>query len=108
MHYKTIVLELIEQHPILHNRLRASRTLLEAVNRHATALKACHESWKNRLAEARPGSEASQIANEALELALQELQADLQQASSPSETETEPLSLDAAMAFIRRHTSPAS
>ncbi len=39
MHYKTIVLELIQDHPALHEQLRASRTLLSTVERTAAALK---------------------------------------------------------------------
>jgi hypothetical protein len=40
----------------------------------ATELKASHETWKQTLAEAKPGSEPSQIASEAMEMALKELE----------------------------------
>ena len=60
---------------------------------YASELKASHEAWKETLAQARPGSDPSQIATEALELALQELE-DRLPSESPR-TRTEPLSLDA-------------
>ena len=37
---------------------------------YATELKASHEAWKEQLSQARPGSDPSQIASEALELAI--------------------------------------
>ena len=104
MQYKTIVLQLLEQRPELHDRLRKSRTMLPTMERCARQLKGRHEAWKEILAQARPGSAASQIASEALELALKELEDRLSR-GSPLE-ENEPLSLDAAMAYLRR-TPPA-
>ena len=55
------------------------------------------------LADVGPGG--GQIASEAAETAIQELEASLPSASPPGEDS--PLSLDAAMAYIRRHTPPA-
>jgi hypothetical protein len=104
--YKTIALELIqEEYPALHERLRASRSLLQAVNGYARDLKTSHEAWKDRLAEAKPGSDPSQTASEALELAIEDLRKALH-SGSPTDEE-EGLSLDNAMSFIRRHTSSA-
>ena len=68
-------------------------------------LKASHEAWKEQLSQARPGSDPSQIASEAMELAMQDLRDRLPSASPRDETE--PMSLDAAMNFLRRHTPPA-
>ena len=102
MHYKTIVLELLQQHREIHNQLRGKRTLLPTLERHARRLKARHEAWKDRLCKARPGSDASQTASEALEIALKELEAFLQ--SGPPPDGSEPLSLEGAMAFIRGRT----
>ena len=108
MLYKTIVLELLqEQYPKLHEQLRASRTLLSTVNLQAVALKRYHEDRLDRLALAKPGREESQIASEALELALIDLREDLPSESAANDAATETLSLDAAMTFIRRHTPPA-
>ena len=106
MHYKTIVLELIQQqYPALHEQLRQSRTLLQAVNDTATALKRYHEDWTDRLTQAKPDSDPSQIASQALELALEDLRENLPSASPPSGEEA--LSLDAAMNYLRRHSPPA-
>ena len=104
MQYKTIVLELLEQRPEIRQQFERDRVMLTMLDRYAEELKASHEAWKEHLHLQRPGSDPSQIASEALELALEELQSRL-----PSESprdEPEPLSLDAAMAFLRRHTLP--
>jgi hypothetical protein len=103
--YKTIVLELIHARPELYERLRSSKRLLTAMDAYAIELKASHEHWKDRLGRANPGSDPSQLASEALELAVRALRARL-----PSESprdEAEPISLNAAMDFLRRHTPPA-
>ena len=105
MQYKTIVLEILQQRPQLHDQLRKDRKLLETVNLYARELKTSHEAWKEQLSETRPGSESSQIASEALELALKDLEGRLP--SESPQDDHEPLSLDAAMAFIRRHTPRA-
>ena len=100
MHYKTIALELIQQKPELYERLRSSKRLLTAMDAYAIELKASHEAWKEQLSQARPGSDPSQIASEAMELAIQDLRDRLPSGSQA--TEADPLSLDAAMSFIRR------
>ena len=107
MHYKTIVLELLQQHPELHRELASRKTLLTTLERYAADLKALHHHWTQTLSQIRPGSAPSQIASEALELALQQLRDALPAASAPNDDSTETLSLDAAMAHIRRHTPPA-
>ena len=105
MQYKTIALELIREQPVLYEQLRSSKRLLPAMDAHAIDLKTSHEIWKEAMASKRPGSDPSQIAAEALELAIEDLRDRLPSESTPNETE--PLSLDAAMSFIRRHTPPA-
>lgn len=105
MKYKTIALELLQQDLELYRRLKASRTLLLALDQCSAALKASHESWMDRIARQRPGSEGNQVSGEALECALLEIQALLPTASEA--TGEEPPSLDAVMAFLRRHTPPA-
>ncbi len=104
MQYKTMVLELLQQCPEFHGQLRSTRKLLPTLDHYSGLLKARHEAWKDRLSQAKPGSDASQIASEALEIALKELHSLL--SGSPPD-ESEPLSLEAAMAFIRSHTPPA-
>ncbi len=103
MQYKTIIHEMLQQRPELHSQLRKDCKLLPAMEIYARELKTSHEGWKEVLAGMRPGSDPAQIASEALEIALKELEDRLPSASPESEHEA--LSLDEAMAFIRRHTS---
>ena len=103
MQYKTIVLELLQQRQEMHDQLRKDRRLLTTMEQYARELKTSHEAWKETLGQAQPGSDQSQIAFEALEMALKDLEDRLPPASHPSDNET--LSLDGAMAFIRSHTS---
>ena len=105
MQYKTIALELLRQNPQVHEQLRQNRILLQAVNACAADLKARHHAWMDELRATRPQSDATQISSEALELALDDLQRSWPQ-TVPAEAE-QPLSLDAAMTFIRLHTPPA-
>jgi hypothetical protein len=105
MQYKTIILELLQQRPRMYNQLRKSRKLLLMVDRYASELRISHQACKDYLSQAGPGSSPSQIANEALEIALKEIEDRLPNESPPNETE--PFSLEAAMASIRLHTPPA-
>lgn len=105
MLYKTIVLQLLEQCPETHDQLKSQRMLLPTLERCSTDLKARHEVWTDLLRQSRPGSDPSQIASEALEIALQELEDRLRSASSPDDNE--PLSLDRAMTLFHTHTRPA-
>src|SRR3954451_14942855 len=73
MQYKTIVLELLAQQPEFQERLRLKRTLLTTVEHYASELKTRHEGWKDCLSQATPASGPSQVASQALEIALQEL-----------------------------------
>ena len=103
MQYKTIVLELLQQRPEMHEQLRLTRRLLPTLETCAKELKVSHEAWKETLSQAKPGSEPSQIASEAMEMALKELEDRLPSASPRDDRET--LSLDKAMAHVRSHTS---
>ena len=105
MPYKTIVLGLIEQQPELHEHLRKSRTMLRAMDQLAIELKESHEALKEQLSQSRPGSDPIQIASEALEIAVAELEEHLASASRLSASET--FSLDEAMTHIRRLTPSA-
>jgi len=96
MLYKTIVLELIQNRPQLNDQLRKRRLLLPTVNRLAGELKARHLAWKEELRATRPGSD-SQIASEAMEPAVKELEDRL---STDSQEEAKAF-LDEAMAFLR-------
>lgn len=103
MLYKTIILELLQQRPQMHEQLRLERKLLTTLEIYARELKSSHEAWKEVLSQARPGSEACQISSEAMEMALKEMEDRLPSESPTDDHET--LSLDGAMAFIR---SPSS
>ena len=103
MQYKTIVLELLRDRTELHEQLRLTRRLLPTMETCAQELKASHEAWKETFSRAKPDSEPSQIASEALEMALTELQDRLLSVSPPDDRE--PLSLEKAMAFVRNHSS---
>ena len=105
MQYKTMVLELLPQHPAMHQQLLSRRTLLATVELYARELKTSHEAWKARLCQALPGSNSTRIASEALEIALWELEDVLHSEFPPDESE--PLKVEGAMAFIRGHSPPA-
>ena len=99
--YKTTVLELLQDRPMLHEQLRANGTLLESMEQLAVAFRACHLQRMKELAAARPRSDPAQLSSEAMELALNELQECLPPASPPDDNET--FSLDQAMIFLQRH-----
>jgi hypothetical protein len=101
MHYQSQILEMLQQRPEMYNQFRSTRSLLPAVESYASKLKASHETWKEELAQSRPGSDPTQIASEALELALKEMEDHLPSASPPNEDDL--LSLDGAMDYLRRH-----
>lgn len=101
MLYKTIVLEMLQQRPQIYEQLRKQRMLLPTLERMASELKTRHKAWKQELQATRPGGD-SQIASEAMELAVKELEDRL---STDSEQEALAF-LDAAMANLRP-TPPA-
>jgi hypothetical protein len=100
MHYKTIVLELLEGRPRLRERLQKYRQLLPTLEFYAGELKTGHEAWKERLAS--PTSDPAQIASEAMERAVAELESRLPKESNEG---GETLSLDEAMAFLKKRSS---
>ena len=99
MPYKTIVLELLKQRPTLFDRLQKTRTLFQSLEHYASELQTSHEVWEDRLSQTRPGSDESQIASEALEIALIELKDFLDSMS-------ESLPLEEALASARRRRPP--
>jgi hypothetical protein len=104
MQYKTICLQVIQDHPQMYDRLLSNRTLLPTLERFARQLRTGHQNWKERLLRAKPDSSESQIASEALELALRQLGLS---SASPPLAEDEPFPLADAMAFLRRPTPTA-
>jgi hypothetical protein len=105
MTYKSIVLEMLQQRPAMHDQLRKERKLLPTMEKYARELKTRHEAWQQMLLGIRPGSTRSQIESEALEVALKEMEECLPSESSPDGREAQ--FLDAAMLFLRPRTSRA-
>ena len=105
MQYKSIVHELLQQRPAMHEQLRKERKLLPTLEMYARELKTSHEAWQGMLLQLRPGSDRTQIASEAMEMAVKEME-DRLPSESPQGA-SEPLVLDAAMLFLRHRTSRA-
>src|SRR5689334_13336857 len=99
MQYKTIVLGLLEQQPTLYQQLIVNKTLGQMLQQLATALGHCHQYWIEKLQRVRAVSDQTQRTSRALELALRELEEDLQPESSPSGEENQSFDLHAAMMF---------
>jgi hypothetical protein len=104
MHYKTMVLELLQQYPEIHDLLRRRRELLPALESYGTELKTRHDAWKETLSQVNPGSSESQVASAALEIALKELAYHFDSGSPPDPDN--PLSLEEALVFLRRQLQP--
>jgi hypothetical protein len=102
MHYKTIVLELLQDRPRLRDRLQNERRMRRTMEQYAQELKTSHEAWRELLSQARPGSNPAQIKSEALELALNELEDRLPTESEAGEGTA---SLDAAMVQLKEPSS---
>lgn len=103
MQYMTIVLELFKERTELYEQLRLTRRLLPTLETCSHELKASHEAWKETLATTNPSSDPNQIASEAMELAIKELEDRLPSVSQADDLE--PLSIDNAMAFVATRTS---
>jgi hypothetical protein len=74
MQYKSIVLEMIRDRPELYESLRSSKRLLTAMEAYAGELREMHQELRTAVARRQPGSDPNQIAAEALEMAIGELQ----------------------------------
>jgi hypothetical protein len=103
MHYKTMIHELLLQRPQMCAELRKNRQLMPTLERYARELKTSHEAWQEMLRQMRPNSDPGQIAGEALELALKEIEERLPDDSPDQATGRQVL--DAAMLFLRHHSS---
>ena len=104
MPYKTIILSLLEQHPVIYQALKSNGTLLTALDSYAQTLQERHDYWAAQLSGKQPQGSAQTLRSQAMELAIRDVRESL-----PTEAEeTEPVDLDAAMSYLRRHTPPAS
>ena len=86
MHYKTIVLELLDEQPRLKSRLQKYRQLRTTLDFYAQELKTSHEQWQHSLTQQRPPSDSRQLASEALELAIAEIRDRLSNESAETDT----------------------
>ena len=75
----------------MHEQLRKERKLLITLELYAQELKTSHEGWKELLTPLRPGSDLLQIASEALEIAVKEMEDRLSAESSKSDNEAQTL-----------------
>ncbi len=105
MQYKSIIHEMLQQRPQMREQLRKSRKLLPTLETYAQELKTSHEGWKEMLSQLRPGSDRNQIASEAMEMAVKEMEDRLPSESPRDGNEAQVL--DAAMLFLRRPMSRA-
>ena len=103
MQYKTIILELLQQRPRMHEQLRQERKLLTAVEIYAKELKESHEAMTEQLRQAKPESDPRQLSSEAFEMALKELEDRFPPASPMDDQEARAL-LYEAIAFVRNHS----
>lgn len=104
MLYKTIMLEMIQDRPGLYFELRSTNRLLPAVETYASELRTRHQVWKHAITRRRPESSPTQVADEAMELAIEDMTSRL---PSESAGEAEIFSLDEAMNYLRKATPPA-
>ena len=104
MQYQTIVLELIQDRPLLQNKLITSNSLLSTTEQLAAELRENHLQILSQLQQAEPNQSSIQHRSEAMEIAVNQLieSLDDNQESEASET----FSLDGAMTYIKRHTPP--
>lgn len=105
MQYKTIVMELLEQHPQVHETLKQERKLLQTIESLARELKATHEQILRDLSEQQPplsSDRSSGTSSQAMEMAVAELQARLEILSGGANDDT--LNLDQIMAQLLQHS----
>ena len=95
MQYKTIALELLEQSAQRQKQAARKPVTLALLELYALELKRSHEAIKEALAKAKPGSDEKQIASEAMEIVVKELEDHLL-ADSPAGGDS-PISLDGAI-----------
>lgn len=101
MPYKTIIHELLEQRPMLCDRLQQERQFLSVLETLAMELRTRHETWKQILAT-NQNIDPSQIPSAAMEMAVKEIESRLQLAF-PAGDEVS-LSLSDAVSFLRNPT----
>lgn len=105
MHYKTIILGLMDQHPDWFDQVSRDRSLLTTLHELAEQLQTRHQFWQAACLETNPHCDPVQLPNMALELAIEELEAQWGPEIPPQGAEF--LSLEAAMNYLRQNSLPA-
>ncbi|MFN8707414.1 MAG: hypothetical protein ACK526_13510 [Planctomyces sp.] len=73
MHYKTIVMELINDQPELLSTLRESRTLLPSIERWAVLLRSQHLALIDEYLRQTSGVTANEVSSQAMEVAVEQI-----------------------------------
>ena len=84
MLYKTIILQMLEDRPAIYSQLKAERKSLATIEALAQELKANQQAILTDLQQASPLTDEQQLASQAMELALADLEAALDNRSSPN------------------------
>ena len=87
MHYKTIVMELINDHPELQSRLRESQTLLQSIEQWAVILRRQHRDLIEEFLQQESGVTANEVSSRAMEVAVEQVREKLLQTQAPLPTE---------------------
>lgn len=98
MQYKTMVLELIENRPSLHQQLASNDSLLSTMNHLAEELRTSHLDHLMLLHQTESNAPSIPLKHEAMEIAIAEIEKALDMMTP---TSGELLSIDEAIAFIK-------
>jgi len=100
MNYKTVTLELLQDRPPLHERLKRDRLLLAALEACSTDLRTRHLTLARQLSQSWPEASPEQTSKEAYEIAIHELRQRITVAALPDA----PVPTDQLIDFLRLHT----
>ena len=103
--YQTLALQLIRAYPLVHYSIKEQNLLVDTIMKEAKLLEQRHRILQEQLSLAQPDSDPISIESAALEIALKELQDRLALGLPPADQEA--LSLEGAMAFLKKATPPA-
>jgi hypothetical protein len=87
MHYKTIVMELINDHPELQSRLLENQTLLPSIEQWAVILRRQHRELIEEFLQQESGVTANEVSSRAMEVAVEQIREQLLQIPAPMPTE---------------------
>lgn len=78
MHYKSIILEMLDDHQAIKSLLQKKRQLMEALDLLARQLKESHEQWIQECIARKPSLDSRTLTQQAMELATDEISRRLQ------------------------------